>query len=170
MNKYLSIMGMFLAGVIMVIIGVYFFLSYGSGSANFQIGLVVMLIGLLVTGVGAIRGKRNMRSVGYFAEYSQQQPTRQAPQMRAAPGPEGPETVPEPATEPRPPAERPTPTEPVKSGRTAAAPGPAAPAAQARVIKVIICPKCGTENQETDTFCFSCGKKLRPKGAARKSK
>lgn len=25
---------------------------------------------------------------------------------------------------------------------------------------VIICPKCGTKNKETDTFCSSCGEKL----------
>lgn len=29
-----------------------------------------------------------------------------------------------------------------------------------KIIKIIICPKCGSENESDDAFCYKCGKKL----------
>ncbi|UCD07898.1 MAG: zinc-ribbon domain-containing protein [Candidatus Aenigmatarchaeota archaeon] len=153
MGKYLSIIGLFVVGVIIVIFGVYYLLTSAVESFEYQLGIILMLIGLLVTGVGAIRGKRTMRSVGYFAQYPPGAPPRPvrpaAAQARPAPG-----------APVQPPAPRPTPSAP------ATQPAKASPAKAAeKVVKVLVCPKCGSENQVTDMFCFSCGKKLRPKSA-----
>ena len=49
MNKYMSVMGIFIAGVVLVVIGVYYFLTSGGEGFNYQLGIVLMLIGLLVT-------------------------------------------------------------------------------------------------------------------------
>lgn len=161
MGKYLSIIGLFLIGVVIVIVGVYFFITSAVESFEYQIGIVVMLIGLLVTGVGAIRGKRTMRSVGYFADYPPgtlaRPPTRARPRPAPAASAAGPEF--------RSPVSKPTPTVPATQLAKASPAKEAKPAE--KVVKVLVCPKCGSESQVTDTFCFNCGKKLKPKRAAK---
>ncbi len=32
-----------------------------------------------------------------------------------------------------------------------------------KIVKIIICPRCGTENSEIAKYCYNCGKKLRTK-------
>jgi ribosomal protein L40E len=157
MGKYLSIIGLFVVGIIIVIAGVYYFITSPANTFEYQLGIILMLVGLLVTGVGAIRGKRTMRSVGYFADYPPEAPPRSA---RPAPA----QPMPAPEAPSQPPAPRPTPsvpaTQPAKAGTKPAK-------APEKVVKVLVCPKCGSENQVTDMFCFNCGKKLRPKRAAK---
>ncbi len=156
MGKYLSIIGLFVIGVIIVIFGVYYFLTSAVESFEYQLGIVLMLIGLLVTGVGAIKGKRTMRSVGYFAQYPPGTPYRP---VRPATSQE----KPDPESSAQPHAPRPTPSAPATQPAKAS-PAKSAKAAE-KVVKVLVCPKCGSENQVTDMFCFNCGKKLRPKSA-----
>jgi ribosomal protein L40E len=157
MGRYVSIIGIFVIGLVMVIAGVYFFITGAADSTEYVMGVVLMLAGLLVTGVGAINGKRKMRSVGYFAEYPRE-PSR-------PPGPVREPARPAPAAQPEQAApSRPTPAAPATQPRPEAKPQEK-PAE--KVVKIIVCPKCGSENQVTDTFCYSCGKKLRPKKTAK---
>lgn len=157
MGKYLSIIGMFVIGIVIVITGVYFFMAYSATpeAMEYQAGVVLMLIGLLVTGVGAIKGKRMMRSVGYFAAYPPDTYSRPAQVAPAQPKP--------PAVT-QPPGPRPTPLTPVNQPKPSKAPQEKQPP---KVVKVLVCPKCGSENQVMDSFCFNCGKKLRPKKSAK---
>lgn len=161
MGKYLSIIGLFVIGIIIVIAGVYYFITSAAETFEYQLGIILMLIGLLVTGVGAIRGKRTMRSVGYFAQYPPGAPARPAP-AQPRPAPETPPAGSEPPTQT--PAPRPTPSVPATQPAKAGAKPAKTPE---KVVKVLVCPKCGSENQVTDMFCFNCGKKLRPKRAAK---
>ncbi len=177
MGRYASVLGIFIAGIIVVIAGVLLFLTGGSDPASFQTASIVTLIGLLVTGVGAIKGKRTMKSVGYFAAYPPDTYSRPAqssapikmdrpPEQSQQPGSQAPQATQ--ATPPQP--ERPTPTAPATGTPSPAAGTGAAKHSPAKVVRVLVCPKCGTENQETDTFCSNCGKKLRPKTLSGKKK
>lgn len=162
MGRYLSVIGLFIIGVVIVTAGVYFFLSTGGEGFNYQLGIVLMLIGLLVTGVGAIRGKRTMRSVGYFAQYPPESYMRPQAQAAARPATQ-PETTPVAYSAEPQPASRPTPASPATGTKAETKEKEPHP-----VVKVLVCPKCGSENQVTDIYCFSCGKKLRPKTRAGK--
>lgn len=191
MGKYASVIGIFLVGVVVVVVGVYLFLTGGSDAASFQTASVVTLIGLLITGIGAIKGKRTMRSLGYFAQYPSESHARQVNQAQSRPGarPSGAAQPVQAAPSQEQSAQVTQPSQPAPSAQqasaapstqssTASRPTPSAPATQVsvpsakqspkaavRVVKVIVCPKCGSENQEADNFCFSCGKKIRPKSA-----
>ncbi len=166
MGKYMSVIGMFVIGVVIVVLGVYFFMAYSAtpGSTEYILGVVLMLIGLLVTGMGAISGKRKMRSVGFFAQYPDAY-SRSAPMMpvQQAPAQQTP-VQPRPAPMVQPSGARPTPSTPANQPKPKAIQEKQAP----KVIKILVCPKCGSENQISDTFCFDCGKKLKPKKSASK--
>lgn len=128
---------------------------------GFMFSFVIMLAGLLVTGIGAIHGKRKLREI-IIQEYEK----GPAPAY-TAPG-EGPKAE-------IPPQEKTSP-QTAETGQMpaeeAAIPDPAEQAPQTqeeeepeaqRVIKVLICTKCGAENKERNIFCYHCGKKLRIK-------
>jgi hypothetical protein len=177
MGKYVSVIGLFLVGIVVVVAGVYLFLTGGSDAASFQTASIVTLIGLLITGIGAIKGKRTMKSIGYFAAYPSESHVRQVSQVSSRTGSQPAGTV-QPVQSMSSQDQSATPTTQLTpSTQTAATrPTPNAPATQAsgssakqsskavaKVVRVIVCPKCGSENQEADNFCFNCGKKIRPK-------
>jgi len=37
-----------------------------------------------------------------------------------------------------------------------------------RVVKIVVCPKCGAENEPKDKFCYNCGFRLKPKKRKKK--
>jgi predicted RNA-binding Zn-ribbon protein involved in translation (DUF1610 family) len=39
-----------------------------------------------------------------------------------------------------------------------------------KIAKVMVCPKCGASNKESDKYCWSCGKKIKTEHAARPPK
>lgn len=57
----------------------------------------------------------------------------------------------------------PAPSEPdVEFGKPEIPAKPMAKPKEARIIKIVVCPNCGTENETKDRFCYNCGKKLKP--------
>lgn len=160
MGKYTSVVGLFALGVAVVIVGIYFFITQGSDPFYFQMASVVVIIGLLVVGIGAIKGRRTMRSVGYFAEYPPERHARLVQSVTERQSSELGRTE-DSTTESQGPAPsvRPTPTQPA-SAQPAKQSGTRG---QVKVVRVLVCPKCGSDNKETDTYCYSCGKKIKIK-------
>lgn len=160
MGKYTGVIGLFALGVAVVLIGIYFFLTMGSDTFYFQMASVITLIGLLITGIGAIKGRRTMKSVGYFAEYPPESHARLVQSVTERQSSELGRTE-DSTTESQGPAPtiRPTPSEPAsaQSAKQSGAKG------QVKVVRVLVCPKCGSDNNETDTYCYSCGKKIKIK-------
>ena len=159
MGKYTSVIGLFIAGVAVVIVGIYFFITQGSDPFYFQMASVIVIIGLLVVGIGAIKGRRTMRSVGYFAEYPPERHARLVQSVTERKSEELGRTE-DSVTEAQGsgPSVRPTPSEPAS-----AQPAKQSPGKEVKVVRVLVCPKCGSDNKETDTYCYSCGKKLKIK-------
>lgn len=159
MGKYTAVIGLFVVGVAVVLIGIYFFIAMGSEAFYFQLASIITLIGLLITGIGAIKGRRTMRSVGYFAQYPPEKHARlvqSVTERRSSDLSTAEDSVTQ--TQGPEPSIKPTPTEPASSQ-----PAKQSPSNDVKVVKVLVCPKCGSENKETDTFCYNCGKKLRVK-------
>ena len=194
MGKYASVIGIFLIGVVVVMVGVYLFLTGGSDTTSFQIASAVTLVGLLVTGIGAIKGKRAMKSIGYFAAYPSESHARQVSQSRdrflqsreaqhvmdqaevhhveqgnMTPG-SGSQAPSQTASTTSEPGGRPTPMRPATQlSKPSPATGSMTSSGGTKIVKVLVCPSCGTENQDTDNFCSSCGKKIRPKASSSRS-
>jgi ribosomal protein L40E len=155
---------LFIVGVAVAITGVYTLVAVPAvGSASF----IIMLVGLFFTGAGSIYGKRRLRGEYYM--------TSEEPDIRRF-GNEKPAQPIKPATTGTEESE-----EFLEEAEQAEEQRVEAPKIEAskpvlettheppeeehvKVIKVLVCPKCGSENQETDVFCFKCGKKLRLKG------
>ncbi len=182
--QYVKVLWIFLFGMLLVLYGVYVLFAFGAvGLYTLGSSFWVMLIGLLLTGVGSIYGKKKLSDPdtfkpkprgglgGFIASTPQPAPAKQ---LQEAP------------TEPK------NPMRPVLQGAekrieddvrkvvskgmriastvatkasTSQASGQATSQGEVKVVKVLICPKCGSENQEQDKFCFNCGKKLRMSGA-----
>ena len=121
------------------------------------VSFLAMLAGLFFAGTGSIYGKRKLR--GEYEMVSEEDLKKLA---KEKPKPEMDETEKfleeaEQAEEQR--------VEPSEGMQPAPEVQTSTPktAEKVKVVKVLICPKCGAENQETDTYCFNCGKKLRLK-------
>ena len=177
--RHAKVAWIYFIGVAIIIIGVYIFAFYpemeivtfdsGFILTGFMFSFVIMLAGLLVTGIGAIHGKRKLREI-IIQEYEK----GPAPAY-TAPG-EGPkaESSPQEKTSPQTaetgqmPVEGAATPDPVEQAPQTQEEKPQEireeeePEAQ-RVIKVLICTKCGAENKERNIFCYHCGKKLRIK-------
>jgi len=192
--QYLKVLWIFLFGVILVLYGVYMLFVFGEvGLSTMGSSFWVMLIGLLLTGVGSIYGKKKLQDPNTFRP----KPgggglgsfIRSTPQVAAQqPAKELQEASTEVKTNPMTPvlhnAERRIEddvkrvvSKGIRMASTVASKASTATSSQTssqtqsnqqenvKVIKVLICPKCGSENQEVDKFCFNCGKKLRMSGA-----
>lgn len=208
--QYLRVLWIFIFGFILVLYGVYMLFSFGEvGFYTMGASFWVMLIGLLLTGVGSIYGKKKLHDpnafrprrarggLGMFMAPPQvpqaSQPVQQVQPAQPQSQPQGPP----PYLQQAPTETRPNPMRPVLQGaekrveadvkkvatkfahvassvaskaasyQTSGTQAQAAqpPQERVKVVKVLICPKCGTENQESDRFCFNCGKKLRMSGA-----
>ncbi len=183
--QYIKVLWIFLFGMVIVLYGVYVLFVFGEvGLYTLGSSFWVMLIGLLLTGVGSIYGKKKLQDPNTFREKPKgglggfiQSTTQPAPakQLQEAPA----ETKPNPMRPVLQGAEKrieddvrrvvskgmkiattvATKTSTSQAGSQAASQG------NVKVVKVLICPKCGSENQEQDKFCFNCGKKLRMSGA-----
>ncbi|NIO19907.1 MAG: zinc-ribbon domain-containing protein [Candidatus Aenigmarchaeota archaeon] len=158
---------LFIIGVAISLVGVYTLvaMSQSVGSGSF----VIMLVGLFFTGTGSIYGKRKMRGEYYMATEERDIVKKQKPKPTPFREPERAEGTEEfleeaeQAEEQR--VERPEISKP--AFETTQKP---TVEEHVKVIKVLVCPKCGAENQEMDKFCYNCGKKLRLKGFPEKGK
>jgi len=165
-GRFLKSAWLFIVGVAVALIGIYTLLAVpdvGSGS------FIIMLVGLFFTGAGSIYGKRKMRGEYYMTSEEPDTGKKEKPKPISKPAEAGEteefleevEQAEEKRTEPpeietTKPAFETTQKPPVEE--------------HVKVIKVIVCPKCGAENQEMDKFCYNCGKKLRLKGFPEKGK
>jgi hypothetical protein len=184
--QYVRVLWIFLFGMVIVLYGVYMLFVFGEvGLYTLGSSFWVMLIGLLLTGVGSIYGKRKLQDPdtfrpkpkaglgGFITSTTQPAPAKQ---LQEAPV----ETKPNPMRPVLQGAEkrieddvRRVVSKGIRMASTVATKA-STPSTQAgsqgvsqdevKVIKVLICPKCGSENQEVDKFCFNCGKKLRMSG------
>ena len=144
---------LFVIGVVVAITGIFSLLLLPDAG---PVSFLAMLVGLFFTGTGSIYGKRKWR--GEYEMGSEKDLKKLA---KEKPEPEMGETEKfleeaEQAEEQR---------VELSEGMQPAEVQTSTPktAEKVKVVKVLICPKCGAENQETDTYCFNCGKKLRLK-------
>jgi len=192
--QYLKVLWIFVFGMILVLYGVYMLIAFGAvGLYTMGSSFWVMLIGLLLTGVGSIYGKKKLldpntfkaKAGGGLGSFIQSTPQVVAQQpvkeLQEAPS----EIKANPMRPVLHDAEKRIEqdfkrvvSKGIRMASTVASKASTA-AAQAstqdlqstpaqepvKVVKVLICPKCGSENQEADRFCFNCGKKLRMSGA-----
>jgi len=176
--KHAKVAWIYFIGVIIIVIGIYIFAFYPLldfyGITGFILSFIIMLAGLLVTGIGAIHGKRKLREM-IIAEYEEgpastypatgedpktgAQPTEPQPIETQSPEETSPQTT---ETSQMPVKEAATPEPAEQIPKTEETESDYEPEAQ-RVIKVLLCPKCGAENKERNVFCYHCGKKLRMK-------
>jgi len=161
LEHFLRSAWLFIVGVAVSIIGVYALLAVPAlGSGSF----LIMLVGLFFTGTGSIYGKKKLRGE-YYMGTEEPEARKEKPRPVAGPEPEVPgeneeflEEA-EQAEEQR--VERPE----IETEKPVLETTHKPPEDEhVKVIKVLVCPKCGMENQETDKFCYNCGKKLRLKG------
>jgi len=149
---------LFVIGVVIVILGIYFLIGRPPGIPQDLIvprSFMIMIVGLMVTGVGAVYGRNRIRELsGYqpVVPIAEQKIEGPKPEVRLA-SQENPEPV-QASTQPvLQPIEREVP--PRVSQQNASSPPKRG---GKRIIKVIICPHCGSENDEKNRFCFECGK------------
>lgn len=158
---------LFIVGVAVAVFGVYTLFAFPAmGSGSF----VLMLVGLFFTGTGSIYGKRKLRGDYYMMSEEQNLESLKKEKPKATSETAEPEEMEEfleeaeQAEEQR--VEAPEDETP-KPSETAQKP---AEEEHIKIVKVIICPKCGAENEERDIYCYRCGKKLRLKGFPREKK
>jgi preprotein translocase subunit Sss1 len=164
LKHFLRSAWLFIVGVVVAIIGVYTLLAMPDiGSVSF----LIMLVGLFFTGTGSIYGKRKLRGDYYMTseepgleKFRKEKPKPVAEQIPAE-SEQGEEFLEEAEQAEEQRVERPE----IETSKPVLETTQKPPEEEhVKVIKVIVCPKCGTENQETDKFCYNCGKKLRMKG------
>jgi ribosomal protein L40E len=184
MKKYLSVVWLYSIGVSVIILGLVFVYQNPGPS-----GIMVMLAGLAVSGVGAARGRKIMLSGEEFAEPPKAEDVRVtgSPSARK-PGPSAREPAAPVDINRIPPKpfqpvfrgiRRVVENMPRNVPRAESAAEPARTKEEAmeeeltpsteeahveyreKIVKIIICPKCGTENSEIAKYCYNCGKKLR---------
>lgn len=162
---FLRSVWLFIVGVAVAIIGVYALVAMpdiGSGS------FIVMLVGLFFTGAGSIYGKRRMRGEYYMTseEPDIRKFGKEKPKQPTEPAPTGTEESEEFLEEAEQAEEQRVEPPEIETSKPVLETTQKPPEEEehVKVIRVLVCPKCGSENQETDVYCFKCGKKLRLKG------
>jgi len=171
---------LFVIGLVIILVGfVLFFLEYLGQELSF----VIMLGGLLFATIGSMYGRKKLMEEYGASPRPEQKPiqSRKSPQtldelLKGIDGRRD-ETAQEPEArqdnneevvsnygyeqeEPM----QPIHSEPMRNEQNEKAPSPTTPYFKdfaQKVIKILICPKCGTENPENHIFCFKCGKKIR---------
>ncbi len=175
----------FVLGVAVTVIGLYCLLYRSDmGTSN---TFLIMLIGLFFTGAGSIYGKRKLSEgepvvsgppqqkpfgfppqtmqetpkpyTGYPPRETPPKPTGIQAEQKEAPTEEFleiAEEAMEPEGEVREPVPGPAAERPLIPSE------PAAKSRDARIIKIVVCPNCGEENETKDKFCYNCGFRLRP--------
>jgi len=162
--KYLKVAGLSIAGFALVFIGLYMIAFANAG----PIGFGLMMGGLLLSTIGGIYGKKKLleqipetsRQMEQIKEnvVSQLKPQKEAdpPQEISRPD-EPPEQKPLPKqaanAEPKPETE----LKPIIRTVQVQAEGALKP----KLVKVMVCPGCDTENPPTNMYCSKCGKRLR---------
>ncbi|UCC91609.1 MAG: zinc-ribbon domain-containing protein [Candidatus Aenigmatarchaeota archaeon] len=175
----------FVLGAAVTVVGLYCLLYRPDmGTSN---TFVIMLMGLFFTGAGSIYGKRKLsEGEPVVSGPPQQKPFGVPPQTaqetpKSYPGYPPKETPPKPAGIQAEQKEAPT-EEFLEIAEEAMEPGgevrepvpepavekpgiPAKPMAkpgETGIIKIVVCPNCGEENEIKDKFCYNCGFKLKP--------
>jgi len=173
-KKYMKIAGMSVAGFALVFIGLYMIIFASSGPTGFGL----MMGGLLLTMIGGIYGKKKLMEGDSGQQSSvdsrqidqikQNVVSQLRPSQKEA---DPPEEMPDPPGEPE---QKPLPKQAAKAEakiqpETAQEPKPIirmvqAPSAEGtkpKLVKVMVCPSCDTENPPTNMYCSKCGKRLR---------
>ena len=188
---YIHVLWVFILGIAIVVVGLTIMLLLQSGmyTESFpevgydwtSISFMIMVLGLAIGGIGAIRGKRKLQ-MGLYTESPwfqdmQQKKDFTAPITPASPMPAREEPIAPPQTQmqqiqPR----QPEPEKP-KSFFDIQKQEVHEPVneqemleemteiehdiAPSDVIRIVVCPKCGLDNPEDHVFCSRCGKKLK---------
>ena len=196
-GHYIHVLWVFIAGIALVIIGVSVMLifEYGIYSDIFpevgyswqSISFVIMIMGLAIGGIGAIRGKRKLQG-GLYDEspwfqdnYAQKNgKPKEAPAIPPQTGMSDQSTLPviqpKPEQQEQPAAQ---PEEKLKDFYDMQKEEVHKPVNEAEileemneiehdiapsdVVKIFVCPKCGFDNPEANIFCSKCGKKIQTK-------
>lgn len=137
-KRYLLVIWMYIIGVIIVLIGLYTLFT-SPGPSTF----LIMILGLGIACIGTIRGKRLMAS-GVLKNIPKT-PVKKTKSKKIE------ESIIEEVPE-----EFLRETEGIIASETELE-----EEEKPRIVKVLICPKCSTENNEENIYCYKCGKKLK---------
>jgi len=155
---------LFILGAVLSVIGLFCLLYRPDmGQTN---PFIIMLMGLFFTAAGSVYGKRKLHGQSVVSDQIVD------PQQMLHVGPIAP-SEPQPQPQSQPVAQQPPPREAARVQVIPVQPHPvqavAAPPAEAKIIKIFVCPKCGAENEMGDKFCYKCGTRfVKPKKRAAK--
>jgi len=128
---YLKAAGIYLAGIVIIACGLILFFNNPSSSIT-STSFCVMFIGLAVSMVGGVYGKKRLRSQGS----RKPGPPIKWPWQRRG-------------------------KKQASTRETRYAEKKVETEKDVRVVKVLICPFCSEENKYNAVFCYKCGRKLR---------
>jgi len=188
MASRLKAIWIFFVGLIVILVGFFlFFFQY----LNQQYSFILMLGGLLISGLGSIYGRKKLMGAqnsispgsennagsvpvrsdnlsdllkGIDKNYKPKQNFVQASAVKQVVTQPVDSQPTEEETQQFPVQQKPQKPEPEPQRPDRQPPSPTSPYYRdfvQKVIKVYVCPKCGTENEEKNIFCFKCGKKIR---------
>ncbi|MEM7816273.1 MAG: hypothetical protein QXN71_04080 [Candidatus Aenigmatarchaeota archaeon] len=157
-TKYIEALWMYLIGIGFISVGFYMILFLSASSPLYPpMGFILMVFGLLFSTLGGFYGRKKL------LESSQPKPMeqRQIDQIKqnVVSQLKPPETPKEPS---------PSPPKIEQSQQKVEEPKP--PESTDKVVKVMVCPGCNTENPPSNMFCFNCGKRLRAPAKKPKTK
>lgn len=171
-QKYLKIIWLYAIGLILVFSGLYM-IAFGSAG---PLGFELMIAGFFFSMIGGVYGKKKLMetdmdvvpTVSRQVEQIKQNVVSQLRPMESAEEqpPVAEQPRPQPRIQPRSQPVQPTvqQTQPIQQPVQF-------PQAQerGRVIKVMVCPDCNTENAPKNMYCSNCGKRLRAEPLPKKS-
>ena len=169
-GKYLKVIWLYAAGLILVFAGLYM-IAFGSPG---PMGFWLMIGGFFFSMIGGVYGKKKLMetemikepvvAVSRQVDQIKQNVVSQLKPMETA------------AVQPQPVVEQPRPvaqpqiqeTQPVQPQVMEQEPDQGAQL-RGGIIKVMVCPECNTENSPQNMYCSNCGKKLRASPSLKKA-
>lgn len=165
-ERYLKIIWMYAIGLAFIFAGLYTIMfnpTYAPSSG--PTGFALMVVGLFFSTIGGFYGKKKLMEV----QSPDPMESRQMDQIKqnVVSQLKPPESSPDPAVTVEPPKTvqavviKPEPQPQPKPEAKAGIPSAPAQSVEEKVLKIMVCPQCNSENPPSNMFCFSCGKRLR---------
>lgn len=152
--SYLRAAWLYIIGIIFIIIGLYIFFAIGLlDTSMMPNAFYVMFFGFAISVFGGVYGRHVIKSPEFREslqaeeEGGTDEEKREMEELEESIMGEKPKKK-APPKPPKPPQKTPKP--------------PGQVAKPERVIKIIVCPRCGEENKYAAVFCDKCGNRLRP--------
>ena len=165
-RQYFKILEMYIIGIFVVIIGIVILALAPQLTA---MSFVIMLIGLALSVIGAAQGRKRMLERSYQGSDLLENVTGYIPEEHVEETEAKQETkslkeslaqkISKISQKVSKPQEQITPQQTQQNVFQ----GQSQPETQqVKVIKIMVCPKCGAENQLMNKYCYNCGNRLKP--------